>query len=106
MAALAERADLGDKSLIYSVSRWGSDAASRARFRRLQHLCTRSGHDPWVVGPSRRNLRPLAMVPRPLFAFREEISPLPAAARRSQRLPRVHRSAGGVGAVRCAAADP
>ena len=46
------------------------------------------------------------MVPRPLLALRQKISPLSAAARRTQRLSRFRRGAVDVAAVRCAAADP
>ena len=61
-------------------------AAPGARLRRFQHLRARSHHDSGPVGPSRRGLRSLALVPGAVLALRSEIPPLSGAARRSGRI--------------------
>ena len=60
-------------------------AAPGARRRGFQHLGAGGDHDSGAVGPPRRGLRSLALVPGAVLALCPQISPLPGVARRPGR---------------------
>ena len=74
-------------------------AAPGARLRRFQHLGARGHHDSGPVGPSRRGLRSLAVVPGAVLALRPKISPLPGLAHRPGRISGLCRAAAGASGI-------
>ena len=74
--------------------------------RGFQHVGAGGDHHSGTVGPSRRGLRSLALVPGAVFALCPEIPSLPGAARRSCRISGLCRATAGGAAFRRAAADP
>ena len=72
---------------------------ARAAVRRRQHLGARGDHAAGAGRPSRRDLRSVAALPRPVLALRARISPLPGARRRSGGLSGFRRGSAGAATV-------
>src|SRR4051812_46428681 len=103
-ASLRSETRAGDAAMIgHDRSR---KATPGARLRGFQHVCTGSHHDSGPVGPSRRDLRSLALVPCAVLALRPEIPSLSGAAHRSGGVPGLCREVVIERSFRRAAADP
>src|SRR5690349_24487639 len=86
-ASLKSETRAGDAAMI------GHDRSAKtapgAALRGFLYFGARSHHDSGPVGPSRRGLRSLTLVPWEVLAFRPEIPPMSGAAKRSRRVSRL-----------------